>query len=521
MKFITLTRFLFKFTAFTAIFLSTGLFLQMHAQTVNDVLENGIVVKGRDKIILKIEGDKIMYDTWHDERFNPSPLKDSSVFLVTGRGVNVYIKPFNPLTYSRTSVTQFTADQIQQDANDAFKGITQSLGSLINPLNNAKKKADDVKEKKQEEKFKQLNKKGAKPAPETSSASTKPCSIYDELTEKWKKIFSSLGKDQKKEIAKSFTQLKSLNFIDKASTEKQVEKVKQDMGIIKENFGNVQVDIDDFKALGERYGEEEDCANSPSPDPFIVQFVVTELAKQAEAILKIQTARLTKLQKAVDLVQNAIDSAGIENDGISWLRKIGHVELQAGKISNLVLTIYNSGFELSTSEESKDEIIATDKKEVTRRVLRMRKFQRFVPEVLPGTAYSFLRFTKFGTTTDASGKQTVSDAGEEEFKRVNFNVMLNFNYYVPNSQLHPFFQIGVGTNTDYPVFFTGVGVRINTGSSFVKSLSLSGGAASTWIKTLNKLKLGDTVTGTAQLEQDITHEFNWPPKLYLGFQIRL
>ena len=40
----------------------------------------------------------------------------------------------------------------------------------------------------------------------------------------------------------------------------------------------------------------------------------------------------------------------------------------------------------------------------------------------------------------------------------------------------------------------------------------------TWIKELEKLKVGDEVTGTAAIDQDLKSAFSWPPKAYIGLQ---
>lgn len=465
------------------------------AQTVDDVLENGHVVRERDKILLKMEGDKLSYDVWHNSQVNPLNLKDSSIFLVVGEGINIYMRPLNPLNYSLSSTTAFTPDKIQEDAIAAFDIIVKPISKLTESLITNKANTDN--------------------AAKTDDGKVEPpCKEYADLQGALEEIQTSLRNDQKKDIVRLFNKLKSMPFIGESATIKSIEQAQKEIEPLDNYFKDVKGKID---LLKEKLAKNS-CTN---PDPYLVKYVFENLIQQSETILKSQVERLNNLKSSLALVKIAQENASMDNEGISWLVKLSSVEIKKGKISEFALTIYESGYELSSSDKNKDEIILKDKKEIIKRTIRIRKFQRFVPEVVAGTAYTFLTFPKFGTSTDDIGKQVVTDAGEESFKRLNFNAMINFNYYVPNSSLHPFFQIGTGLNTDYPAFFSGAGIRINVGSNMIKAFSISGGVVSTWVKTLNKLKVGDHVSGTSELEKDITHEFKWPPKPYISFQIKL
>ncbi len=155
-------------------------------------------------------------------------------------------------------------------------------------------------------------------------------------------------------------------------------------------------------------------------------------------------------------------------------------------------------------------------KEEVSKIIGVRRFQRFVPEVSVGIAYTDLSFPKYSTNTDASGKDIVAEAGEEKINKLNFTTMINFNWFMTNSPIHPFWQIGIGVNADFPTLLTGIGARLNVTGA--KRLALAVGFATTWIKTLDQLKLGDVVSGPADVEKDTKFKFNKKPKPYFGIQ---
>ncbi|MGK4568490.1 hypothetical protein [Flavobacterium sp. 3HN19-14] len=142
---------------------------------------------------------------------------------------------------------------------------------------------------------------------------------------------------------------------------------------------------------------------------------------------------------------------------------------------------------------SADEIIAEDGASKLEKVVRFRKFRRFIPEVSAGVAYTNLDFPKYDAVTDdATGDLKVSKIGNDNVKRLNLTVMINYNYFIENSDIHPFVQLGAGINTDFPTLLLGAGLRFNAfnGGRF----ALSCGFAGSWIKSLKSLKVGDIVT---------------------------
>jgi len=221
------------------------------------------------------------------------------------------------------------------------------------------------------------------------------------------------------------------------------------------------------------------------------------------------------LSNAYDMVNGALinsDKAGVIKESDELFILVKEVVLVGGKISNLNVIIFQDGLKLTED----NEIVAVEKKALTTQTIKFRKFKHFVFETAAGTAHTWLEYPKFGTGTDANGKTIVTDAGTEKFTRLNLTAMFNWNYYCRNSNVIPFFQLGVGANAEYPAFFIGGGFRF--GSDAKTHFAISGGFATSWVKTLHKLQLGSIVSGSSDIDKDVTYELKFPLKPYIGIQ---
>lgn len=514
-------KFFFSRQAFLLFIVLLGISATSLAQKIGEVLDVGPdhIIQGRQKLLLKVSKGKLEFDLWQDEKTKFIPLKDSALFLSKQNTVVVYIKPMNPLNYSLESSVTFTVSPIRQESEVAIESIVSLLTDFVSQNNKDKQKAADEKLKAkaiEEANQKNKKKKGKTATAPAAPAEEPPCDKIDKLVEQIEKVINPLlKKDQKKQVADLFTQLKGISFERQQETKEQIDDVRKKIEPLVTDVGDLDVAIKDLEELVSKY----DCTN---PHSYIVKIVFGELVVKMKQVLKEKTDRLNNLKKCLDIVNKAYIKAAANEEGLVWMipyeddKTDNTIEIKKGSTSNYNISINESGYKLSDN----NEIVALEKQAKIKSTLRITRFQRFITEVTPGTAYSFLQFPKYGTTTDGNGKQTVSDAGTENFKRISFSAMINFNYFITHSSVNPFLQIGVGTNTDYPVFFSGAGVRFDLGLGTVKAISLSAGVASSWIKQLKTFEVGDEVPGTAELEKDLTHEFRWPPKMYIGIQLK-
>ncbi|HEX4849807.1 MAG TPA: hypothetical protein VFV08_03325, partial [Puia sp.] len=160
------------------------------AQTVSDILESGIVVKPKEKIFLEWKNKTIRYDVGT----TPSDfltLSDSSYFLLMEGGVNIYIKPLNPLNLSTSTAITFSKDQIDEEEAKAFSSIKDVLAKILSGV-------------------------GQPPTPSPSRSTVDSCylRIVDDIT----KATDLLSQDQKPELTDIFKDLKKLGFQEENET---------------------------------------------------------------------------------------------------------------------------------------------------------------------------------------------------------------------------------------------------------------------------------------------------------------
>lgn len=465
------------------------------AQKAKDVLEDAINMKNSQTILFTkadAKNDTNQVIEYHIlETSKIGILKDSLLFTVKGELAKAYMYPLNPLTYSFESKNELKPDQIDADAANA-------LGEIVTYLK--KIEEEDTKLKGFFSQYLIDKDKGCSPT-------------FDDLNKLLVETKKILEADTKKEITLTFTNLKNLDFNSKENTKTGIETAKKEYEKYITHFKDIDESITKLKDSVLKY----DCGESSHT--FLIQGVFNQTIKDLISVKKEQFKRVENLKLALNAIEKTFNDA-TSNKLCEWCIEIKpNVTLEKSKIASYTLTLKKSGYRLTTSadkETAVDEIISEDSKEITQKIVFFRKFRRFVPEVSSGIAYTNLEFPKYGAVTDnITGELKVAKIGEDNIKRINITAMINYNYFVDNSDIHPFIQLGAGINTDFPTLFLGTGLRFNAfnGGRF----AISAGFAGSWIKSLDTLKIGDVVQDDSDVEKDITYEFA-KPKLYYGIQ---
>lgn len=448
------------------------------SQNAADVLENGIRVKDYHKIFLGLDPVKNIIKTDIGiEPANPLTYRDSTLYLVSQVGVNVYMHPVNPLkgTHKATLIV------IDDPVDDAAKKEIESILEFIDPFISTKEA--EQRKGKIIDSWEQYK------------------SDLAQINPKVEPIANSLKNDYKKEMGEAFTMLSGLSFRNEQSTIDSLNIIDARIDTIRSHFERLEKTITDAK---------DTIKTLSAPLNHIYDIVMRDLEK----IKTGQEKHLNKLQQVYDLVKEYQKEASNGVDGVTWIVKLGEIPANRGKISEYTVRLDKGIYRL---DGKSNEIKEVSSEELVSHVLRVRKFQRFVPEVVAGVAYTFITHPVYGTETDDQGQQYVAESGENELNNINFTAMVNFNYYCDNSPLHFFWQIGAGINKEIPSLLSGGGVRVNIGGA---RLALSGGLALTLVKQLDKLSIGDEISGTAELEKDLKYRAVWPPRPYAGIQIK-
>ena len=468
------------------------------AQNANDVIENGIPVKSDGKFLFTYEGKQIKYDAAFflsdvsKRSINFLPLKDSSIFLIRSSAIRVYVRPLNPLNYSYTTEIKVIADPINAAAADALASISDVLDK-VTPTGTASGKKMSV--------VANINGK-----PKIAAESEECPSILTIKTE-LKAIENLLKLDQKDKINELFEKLKSVDFFSFETTTMQLDPIEKDIVEIENHFASIERKLGTVKNSITEY-------KCPSPSAFVAQYIFNNVCKDLTTLKDEQKKRLKNLKSMRSLVVSTRDKAKTgAGDGTEWVVPIEPTILaDEGKISIYSLKLWETGYKLDTDKE----IVSTAPSELLTKTLRVRAFQRFVPNVSVGFVYTFFKYNTWGTVTDSLGQQFVAKPTENTVRNFNITGMINFNYYIPKSSIHPFYQLGAGINSGMPILLTGLGIRTNING--IKRLAIAGGIAMTWIRTLTELQEGSKVSGTDDIQKDLKYEFSWPPKPYISIQ---
>jgi hypothetical protein len=456
------------------------------AQKASDVLENGISIQKGHRLFLKYNISKkvLESDAIEDgQGVDFTTLEDSIIFLVRKNEINIYLRPLNPLNYSYNAETKVVIDPINEAA-------AKAIGEIIGVLEKVAPKFT--------------------PAAGDPKIAPEKCKKLEELKDSIKSIQAKLNVSQKDKIINIFDKLKALTFDNEQSTIKSLDDIKKEINMILTHFDDITKLIEKVKGISEGYK-----CSCPYPDEFTAKYIFNAILKDLSAALEEQKKRFTNLQAAYNLVEGMqVKASANEVNKLKWYILLDDkgVKVTEGKISICTVTIKESGYKKS----SDNEIVSSESKEIMKRTLRFRKFQRFVPEVSVGTAFTFLEYNSYGTVSDSTGQQFVSSPTKNTLRNLNITTMLNFNYYIPDSAIHPFYQLGLGVNSGIPTILTGLGFRSNI--SGLRRVAIAGGIAMTWVKELDKLKVGDKITGTDDIDKD--YKYSSSPKFspYVGLQ---
>lgn len=479
----------------------------MHAQKAADVLENGIPVEKEKSLFLKYDEGELKVCTGKSLQDVNSPpnflkLNDSAIYLLRETGINIYMRPLNPLNFSIKQTKTVIPDQINSTASESLNGILAALAGSISKTSDSMVDAPLYGFNSMlEESSTNKNGKGTKEEEIKREKNT----LIKQLSGIIDTIEMKLKDDQKAQVASCFKLLKKLDFVEESTTIKELSDIKNSINEIAIYFKAIDALI--------KRAKESNSSFLKKTNDIVTSFVFDQKLEECQARKVANEKRLIFLKTALELVENYQTEAskGGGESGLKWCIKLGEAHVSEKENTVFDITIFESGYKLS----DKDEIVSIESKELLKKTIRFREFQRFVPEVSIGTAFTFFKYNTYGTTSDSTGQQFVAEPISNPVRNLNITTMINFNYYIPNSNWNPMYQVGFGINYGIPTLLTGVGTRIHVNE---RRIALSFGLAATWVNELDKLKVGDKVSGTADIEKDLKPQFSWPPKSYFGLQ---
>jgi hypothetical protein len=229
---------------------------------------------------------------------------------------------------------------------------------------------------------------------------------------------------------------------------------------------------------------------------------IDQFVDDAKALLEKRKAILVVLK---DLNKNTTDflKKCEEKDN---LMIVGRIPVSVEQVKIQTIKLREVDFKLDNNEIV---MVEDEKKDVELGKVRIRNYHLFIPEFALGAFYTNLDYPSYGTTS-TGGSTVISGPNIQNYSLIaaaNLNLVVNLHGLV-----NPMLQFGVGTAKELPSFLAGGGLRL----SKPNHLSISFGGLWTWKKDLDKLKVGDVIGSSADLDKDLKYKFITKPSFYLG-----
>lgn len=144
------------------------------------------------------------------------------------------------------------------------------------------------------------------------------------------------------------------------------------------------------------------------------------------------------------------------------------------------------------------------KEEVGAGAFTVRAFRRFTAEIGTGLVLSDIKRPKYGTATNEAGETVV---GAAKLSEESYDAAIVTNFVCRcgwGDEFAPMIQIGVAPRPSSPSILLGGGFRLFALGK--GNVAVGVGAIMAWVKDLTELEPGDKVTGTKDIESDLSYQ---------------
>ncbi len=292
------------------------------------------------------------------------------------------------------------------------------------------------------------------------------------------------------EVEKAFIQLLGITNPDNALSYIKATEVK-----IKEYEQNYS----DIEKLQEKITE-----SLTAIDSIYQKITVSMYIDKTKAITNSNKILTNRLKTKIETVKNSLKDESLDptKDGYFRIRKI---EFDEGEKFQASLTITEFEYDKEAKDYSK-------KSDVYNKSIIFQEYNSIAISFSAGLFYSSATLKGFGVSNNEEDFTiTEDDITKNDPVRATF---LNFHFRTGSKYFAPLAQIGIDPTKKRPFLLLGGGFSIP-----ITKIAFSGGPLWTWDPTLEKLSVGQSITSTTDLEQDIKYKFDMEPKgWYLGIQ---
>jgi hypothetical protein len=485
-------------------------FPSLFAQEALDVQGKKIIKDGRIYFILKDKNiEYFTYDDTPDGRKNSKDLVTFS--LKDDNFCNIYLKWINPLRYRITWKDSLYNDERDKTINDFIALLTAQFGSSVTSLNKTESKS--MIENSNTAKLK---------TNETMLCGFEKGFNNTDLTTLYLQLRTSQNRLTEAERIKlnKFTPIIiELDVKNSEDINAAVNKIFTDLFNIKEpnNISNIvddkKIELEKFKTHFKKIEDlQKQVANQLSEinieDALLNSYtksVILKFIDQTITNLNLNKKLTKNLNPIIDIIEASIDDES-ENLLTKGYYRIKSVSFEDGKKIECSLVVSEYEFNNDTKEFLK-------KADIIKKTLVFRKYDFIAISVSTGIFYSSTTLKGFGVAQNSSGEFIVSGDDITKSNPVTA-VFLNFNFGIGSRYFAPLAQIGIDPTKKRPFLLLGGGFSIPSAK-----IAFSSGPIWTWSQTLDKLSVGQTISSTTELENDIQYKFDMTPKgWYIGIQ---
>lgn len=450
------------------------------------------------------ENQKLEYFAPHDKSADKGEAADSMVFsMKNGNHANIYMKWLNPLKYRLMWKDTSYVDERDKIINEF---VLQLVAQFAGQIPGFKKSAGAENGMASEGRIIWV--------PQNGFYDTELNLLYLQLQ------YSDLSHDdipKLREITNLVSELDSMAarnipleldymFMDMLSIGNYMEVPKR-VGEYEKNLADY---AEYFKAAAERVDAVTSAMKSfDIKDKLLLNYfraVISSFIQKTNSTIDSQTLLVGKLQPVVDILKNSVKDEAPDTPTKGYFR-VKHIGFDEGEKlrSNLSLTEFE--YKVKTKEFVK-------KKELLSKTMVFQKHDFFNVFVSAGLFYSSTTLRGYGVSNNGTNF-TVTESYITKSNPV-VATFLNFQFGTGSRYLAPLAQIGIDPTKKRPYLLLGAGFLIPTAR-----FAFTGGPVWTWNQTLDKLKVGQTISTTTELEDDINYEFDMKPKgWYLGVQYK-
>jgi hypothetical protein len=222
------------------------------------------------------------------------------------------------------------------------------------------------------------------------------------------------------------------------------------------------------------------------------------------ALLTNPRARLEQLQalkSAARDLQAALTRSYVSNHE-GWIDRVNYkigpeVRPTADKQRDVVVKVASVSFDVGGTAAVSFSLLS---REVGSAAFTVRRYSPLAVEIGTGAVFAFLKQPEYGTSTNAQGQTIVTRIPASQFN-VTASVLVNFVCrWSAGPFTAPMFQVGASASKQAPALLAGGGLRLfSVGKG---DAAIGAGVMVGWVRDLQKLKEGDVVGGTADIEAD-------------------